>query len=255
MSYSNLHTHTAFCDGRDAPEDLVLEALRLGCPALGFSGHSHVPFDDCCMSVSGTEEYKNTVAALKKKYAGRIKLLLGVEQDYFADLPADGYDYVIGAAHYIYVDGGYYAVDESREKQLRLVNGHFGGDFYALAESYFDMVGRLYEKTRCDIVAHFDLVTKFNEGGALFDTAAPRYRRAALGALEKLLRTPAAFEINTGAIARGYRTEPYPEPFILREIVKSGARVILSSDCHRREQLLFGFGAAENALAKCRNEK
>ena len=48
---SNYHTHTAFCDGRDEPEAIVREAIRLGCPELGFSGHSHVPFDDCCLSV------------------------------------------------------------------------------------------------------------------------------------------------------------------------------------------------------------
>ena len=38
--FSNFHTHTVFCDGADSPEELVLEALRLGCPEIGFSGRS-----------------------------------------------------------------------------------------------------------------------------------------------------------------------------------------------------------------------
>ena len=38
--FSNFHTHTILCDGKDEPEALVQEALRLGCPALGFSGHA-----------------------------------------------------------------------------------------------------------------------------------------------------------------------------------------------------------------------
>ena len=41
--FSNFHTHTCLCDGKDRPEDLVQEALRLGCPALGFSGHAYAP--------------------------------------------------------------------------------------------------------------------------------------------------------------------------------------------------------------------
>ena len=42
MMFSNYHTHTAYCDGADTPEELVLEAIRLGCPEIGFSGHSHL---------------------------------------------------------------------------------------------------------------------------------------------------------------------------------------------------------------------
>ena len=56
--FSNFHTHTCLCDGKDTPEELVLRALELGCPALGFSGHSYAPYDEgYCMSVAQTEEY------------------------------------------------------------------------------------------------------------------------------------------------------------------------------------------------------
>ena len=30
MIFANYHTHTTFCDGRDPPEQLVQEAIRLG---------------------------------------------------------------------------------------------------------------------------------------------------------------------------------------------------------------------------------
>ena len=32
--FSNFHTHTILCDGKDWPEELVLEALRLGAQKL-----------------------------------------------------------------------------------------------------------------------------------------------------------------------------------------------------------------------------
>ena len=36
MIFANYHTHTTFCDGRDTPEQLVQESIRLGCPTLGW---------------------------------------------------------------------------------------------------------------------------------------------------------------------------------------------------------------------------
>ena len=240
MKLSNYHTHSRYCDGKDSLEELAEEAIRLDCPELGFSGHSHVPFDDCCMSPEGTEAYIREVRALKERCKDRIRILLGIEQDYYGDLPVDEYDYVIGSVHYIGRNGVFLFVDEGRESQERAVREYYDGDYYAFIEDYYRLVGELYEKTRCTIVGHFDLVTKFNEDGSLFDNAHPRYRRAALDALDKLCQTPVLFEINTGAIARGYRTTPYPESFLLRELERRGRGLILSSDCHDKRQLLYG---------------
>lgn len=240
--FSNYHTHTIYCDGSDTPEELVLEAIRLGCQAIGFSGHSFTEFDQSyCMSRENTEKYKEAVRELKEKYRGKIEILLGVEQDYYSDEPTDDYDFVIGSVHYVLKDGVYLTVDWTRERQEEDVKKYYGGDFYAYAEDYYKAVADLYRKTKCDIVGHFDLITKFNEGGVLFDTENERYRKAALDAVSALLKTTAAFEINTGAIVRGLRSEPYPAKFILDEIYKEGGEVIVSSDCHAKENLLFGF--------------
>ena len=57
MTYSNYHTHTTYCDGADSPEELVLEAIRLGCPEIGFSGHSYLEEDTGSMSPEGTVDY------------------------------------------------------------------------------------------------------------------------------------------------------------------------------------------------------
>lgn len=248
MPFSNFHTHTFFCDGADSPEELVLEALRLGCQSIGFSGHSYVPFDDCCMSLSGTEEYKKNILGLKEKYRGRIKIFLGIEQDIFSPADTAGYDYIIGSVHYLFKNGEYVPVDESAAGLRRAVELHWGGDWYALAEDYYAAAAKLYDITKCNIVAHFDLITKFNQGGVFFDPSHPRYRTAALAALEALLKCPVAFEINTGAMARRFRREPYPEPFLLAALKNAGAPLVLSSDCHKRENLLFGFSAASKLL-------
>ena len=79
---------------------------------------------------------------------------------------------------------------------------HYGGDFYAFAEDYYRLVGEVPERTGCQIVGHFDLITKFNEGDKLFDTGHPRYMRAALEALDRLAGRDVIFEITTGAMSR-----------------------------------------------------
>ena len=105
MTPSNYHTHTTFCHGADHPEELVLEAIRLGCPEIGFSCHAYTSFDDSyCMSRAVTKEYRECITDLKHKYADRIKVLLGIEQDFYSDDTPEGYDFVIGSVHYV---GGY----------------------------------------------------------------------------------------------------------------------------------------------------
>lgn len=238
---SNYHTHSTFCDGKDTPEEMVLEAIRLGCPEIGFSGHSHTDFDETyCMSIEGTEQYKKCIRELAEKYRDKIRILLGVEQDYFSDASINGYDYVIGSVHYIKKDGAYLTVDESADRMKKDVANHYGGDFYAYIEDYYALIGDIYNKTKCNIVGHFDLVTKFNEDDSLFDTSHPRYIAASDNALKKLLATPAIFEINTGAIARGYRKTPYPEKRLLNIILQSGKTVVRNSDCHNKSYLLYG---------------
>lgn len=241
MMPSSYHTHTVYCDGRDTPEELVLEAIRLGCPEIGFSGHSHTSFDESyCMSPEGTRKYKECVLALREKYADKIKVLLGVEQDYFSDAPTEGYDYVIGSVHYVKKDGLYLPVDESRETQQRIVEKHYAGDYLAFAEDYFKLAGEIFEKTGCDIIGHFDLIGKFNEKRDLFDPDDPRYRSAADKAIEHLIGCGAAFEINYGAVALGYKSTPYPEARLIKKLTDAGVRLIKTSDCHDRSTLLFG---------------
>ena len=98
-------------------------------------------------------------------------------------------------------------------------------------------------KTNADIIGHFDLISKFNEGGRFFDENNERYKKCAYNAIEKLVKYNVPFEINTGAILRGYRKTPYPNADFIRKIESLGGKFILSSDAHSAENLCFGFGS------------
>ena len=233
MSFSNYHTHTVFCDGNDTPEHMVKRAIELGMVELGFSAHS-----DLCRDFEG---YKRTIRDLKEKYRDKISILLGIEYDYYFDVDTSDYDYVIGGVHYLKKSGKLLSLDISREGFLPLADDYYGGDIYALCEDYFETLTGVYEKTHCDIVAHFDLVTKYNRGNVIFDPSHPRYVKAADAALSALMKKPVIFEINTGVIARGYKDEPYPQMRFIDKILAGGCDTILNSDCHNADYLTESF--------------
>lgn len=242
---ANFHTHTRFCDGEDTPAEMCARALELGFEALGFTGHSCTPFDPCGMSESVSESYRAELARLRGEYAGRMELYCGVEQDIFSGPVPDCYDYAIGSVHYVRKDGEYLCVDWSAERTRENIE-KYGGDPYACAEDYFALVGAVLDVTGADIVGHFDLIRKFDEQDALFDETHPRYMRAVSDALDRLCaggRRP-VFEVNTGAMARGCRSEPYPSARLLREIRARRCPIMISSDCHDRSKLDFGYAAA-----------
>ncbi len=249
MIAKDLHMHTAYCDGKDTPEDMVLSAVDKGLDTVGISGHSYTFFDESyCMQKEDIPRYIAELRYLRAKYFDRIHVLCGVEQDYYSDYPTDEFDYIIGSVHYIKVGDEYIPVDESVEILRAAVQKHFGGDVYALCELYFDTVADVVEKTRCDIIGHFDLISKFIEREPLFDTEHPRYVKAWKAAVDRLVTYDVPFEINTGAISRGYRTQPYPDEEMIAYIKAKGGRLILSSDAHSKENIAYKFEEYEPLL-------
>ena len=241
MMRQDFHVHTHFCHGENSPEEMVQAAIQAGMEAIGMVAHSYTDFEQSyCMRPEDVDIYRAEITALKEKYQRKIRILCGIEQDYYSSEPTDGYDYVIGSVHYVKAGDAYLSVDEKEEKFLSAVENYFGGDIYAFAECYYDTVARLGELSP-DIIGHFDLVTKFNEGDRLFDTAHPRYKAAWQKAADVLLPLHIPFEINVGAISRGYRTTPYPSADILSYIKDRGGSVILSSDSHQKDTLCYQF--------------
>ena len=249
MILSDFHVHTTYCDGKDSPEDMVLAAIRLGMKKLGFSGHSYTPFDEePCMSPEGTLRYLDEIHRLREKYSGRIEILCGTECDYYSDISTEDYDYIIGSVHYLDCGGVFSHVDHTPEMLQQAIDESFGGDPYAMAEHYYALVADVVNKTHANIIGHFDLITKLNANNRFFDEEHPRYIAAAKSALDALLKTGKPFEINTGGVSRGYRDFPYPSLRILKYIAEHGGSVILSSDSHRKETLMYDFPKYE-ALA------
>jgi len=231
---------------------MIKAAIQRGGDSLGFSEHSFVPFDpDWSMSLEDTPKYINEINRLKGKYEGRIEVFLGLEMDYFTDALPEGLDYVLGVSHHVEKNGKFITVDGSAEHIMQVCHEHFEGDYYSMAERYFATISNLVQKTKADIVGHFDLIAKRNIDSCMFDEMHPRYVDAAIDAMESVLKHCTLFEINTGAMQRLNKPEPYPSVYLLKELQKRGGEVIISSDSHSAESLFFKFDEMRELAKAC----
>ena len=117
MIKTNFHTHTCYCDGKNTPREVVLEAIERGFTVLGFSMHSFLQQDLRVVPSRDRETaYIKEVLALKKEFADKIKIFLGLEQDLYSDAPKSDLEYLIGSVHYIKRGDTYYSIDGGKEK-------------------------------------------------------------------------------------------------------------------------------------------
>lgn len=247
----NLHQHTTFCDGKNTAEEVVLAAIEKGFGGIGFSGHSYVPYNTCCMTPETTCLYRQEIARLKEVYGDRIDIFCGLEFDLSSPQRPEGYDYIIGTLHGLRLDGVDYEFDGKEDFFREMLHRHFPGDGMAFAREYYRQLATLPDAADVDIIGHFDLITKHRERAALFDTDSKQYRFAAIEAAEALAGKIPYFEVNTGAIARGYRTTPYPDPFIIKEMRRLGFGAVISADCHKVQFMDYGFREAAELLKAC----
>ena len=247
----SVHTHADLCDGRDSLEAMAAAAFDAGVRYYGVSCHSHTPLatDEGFTLPANMMEYRRQVLAVREQYRGRMEVLLGLEWDSQSDIAPEGFDYWIGSVHYQKGGNGrFYAADWGEEHFTACRDELFGGDALAVAEGYFREVCRVAEK-KPPILGHLDLITKLNGGSRFFDEDSPRYKAAALEALHAADPAATLLEINTGGVSRGYRTAPYPALFLLREWRRMGGRIILTSDAHSADTVVYGYGQSA-ALAK-----
>ncbi|MBP5342436.1 histidinol-phosphatase HisJ family protein [bacterium] len=236
MRYTSLHIHSLFCDGYDSILDIIKEAIKLNLDTIGILYHSYTSFDESyCIKKDKIDEFINLVERYKKEFQNLINIKHGVEQDYFSETDTKQHDYLIGSVHYIKKNDKYYPIDSSKEETIKLVNELYNGDYYEFSKDYFNLVSQVVSKTKCTIIGHFDLVTKYN----LFDTDNEKYRLLYKNAVDKLIPYNIPFEINTSIVDE--KGEPYPSLEIINYIKSKGGKFILSSDAHKKENLIKHF--------------
>ena len=189
-------------------------------------------------------EYLQEVFRLKETYKNQTTIYTGLELDFYSDLNWEPYDYLIASVHYIIKDGICYPVDHSLPQQLDCIKTAFGGDVLAMTSYYYDLVCENVERVKPTFIGHFDVITKFGQ----MPENDEAYISIARHALKRAIKTCPYIEVNTGAIARGLRTIPYPSRDLLKTILEENGEVLLSSDSHHRNNLIFHFDESVELL-------
>lgn len=255
MFKSNCHTHTTYCDGKNTAREMIEAAIIKGFVSLGFSGHSPMKDENSwTMSSQGVINYKEEIKALKQEYKDKIDILCGIELDSdYAHVNPDEFEYVIGSVHQFKKEGIACDVDYTAEMLQKIIDDFFDGSFIEMSRSYFGTLADFVTGTKVDVVGHIDLITKFNIDKPLFDEGDEEYRRIIYTAVDRILsaKPDILFEVNTGAMYRMGKKEPYPAEFILKYICSKGGRITLTSDSHCTEAIDFAFEKATDFIKKC----
>ena len=247
----NLHTHTTLCDGKSTPEEIVEKAIELSFDSIGFSAHSKTEYSSTWHLRSSYEEYAKRIKDLKERYDGKIEIFVGMELDYYSKdtMPNVDLDYTIGSVHMAKRNGQIVDFDINAQSVRESIDTLYGGDSLEYARSYYENVVKMSREVDYDVVGHFDLLTKFSENHPdLIDIKSKAYENLALEALHEVRKNKELFEVNTGAIGRGHKTQPYPAPFLLAEMRALDCKLILSSDCHNKDFLDVCFNEAREYI-------
>ena len=260
MIRTNYHTHNAFCDGTGLMEDYVQAAKDKGFQALGFSSHAPIALaNEWSLSEERLRAYLDEGRRLKQVHQGDIELYVGLEIDYIpgSQGPRDtrwdslGLDYRIGSVHStvgLDQDPEYRCIDGPVEGLEWVLENIHGGSVRQMCEAYYARVAELAQLGGFDILGHFDLIKKRNQDNRYFDEKSPWYSHAAMEALKAVAKSGVILEINTGAISRGLRDDPYPSPFILHAARKMEIPVTYSADAHAPAALDCSFDDVQDLL-------
>jgi len=169
-------------------------------------------------------------------YCGFVReqtdLRLGIEADFVPGgedrmanlLDARGFDYVIGAVHFLREE----AVD--MEDYSVWDRGHSAEEIW---RRYFQTLGEAARSGLFDVLAHPDLVKVWGRERPLPEGDLRRYYELAM---EGIAQSGIAVEVSTAGLRKRV-AELYPAPAFLQMCLQAGAPVALSSDAHRPEDV------------------
>ena len=227
---ANYHTHTYRClhaCGED--EEYVKVAIERGVQVLGFSDHSPInyPNDYVCphkMTMGELAGYVNSVNELRRKYAGKIEIHLGLEAEYYEETFEKslkewrdaGIEYLILGQHYV-------VLPEWERGTLPSV-AHVGDE--ALI-SYVEACTRGMRTGKFSYLAHPDILRYSGENEALYDELTRRLIACAI-------ECDMPLEINMLGLRTGRH---YPAERFWKIAKEYSPKVILGADAHSPQDL------------------
>ena len=246
MIKADYHTHSNYSiDGQASIDAMIARAIKLSLEEYAIT--DHIDFGWPKSEIIGPYGISDIVAAMeaaKAEYAGRIKVLAGVEISLRPDVAdiaqkmVDDYDFdfVIGSAHDVRgIDFGWPQFHRGRTRREA---------YYAYFENMLDVV------TTCDaydVIGHFDYVVRYgNYADKTLHYA--DYHEIIDEILKTIISKGKGIEINTAGIPYGLgRVHPHID--ILQRYLQLGGEIItVGSDAHTPGSIAQHFDNAYKLL-------
>lgn len=250
---ADLHLHTSFSGDSDAPmEEMIRKGIALGLNTMCITEHADPDFvytnpEEEGMFELNTDSYLYELIRCKEKYAGKIRLLFGVElgvQPHIRRRLAQyaksyDFDFIIASSHLCNRRDPYYP------------------DFYkgrSDEEAYREYFASILENLKAfenfDVYGHLDYVVRygsFKDNNYCYDMYKDIFDRI----LETLIEKGKGIELNTGAIGYGLRDLNPCTEMIRRYKELGGEIVTIGSDAHAPKDIARGFDRAAGILCQC----
>jgi putative hydrolase len=152
MITMDMHLHSNFSDGDNTPEDMVVEAIKIGYREIAITDHVR-------RSTDWLDDFGQEMARLKQLYSGRIRLCSGIEAkvinlegaidarpEFFSKV-----DLVLAAFHRIPVGEDKYLSQAEILKDKR-----------GALEYWFSGITKVLENHNVNIIAHPTLILRRN---------------------------------------------------------------------------------------------
>lgn len=246
---TDFHIHSSLSADSDSPmEDMIEQGIRLGLSVMCFTEHMDFGYIDEGMNFElDTQAYYKKYLEMKDRYAGRMKLLFGIElglqphlaekhRQYLASYP---FDFCIGSSHLVDGMDPYYPKFYEGRSEEACYRRYFASILENL-DSFSDV----------DSYGHIDYVVRYGPNKNAHYSY-ERYRDLIDEILKMLIEKDIALEVNTAGYKYGLGA-PNPHPDILKKYRSMGGELItIGSDAHRPEHLAYDFPTAVTLLREC----
>lgn len=252
------HNHTNFCDGKNSLEEMLEAVVKKNISVFGFSSHSPLPFENP-WSIKDIEEAEKYVDMIKLlKHSGKnenIRILKGLEADYIPGITSGfdtfrkslNLDYIIGSVHLVKTSAGIWFIDGAQSGYDDGIEKYFDNDIRKAVSAYYQQMLEMIGNEKFEILAHMDKVT-MNNAGRFFKAEDEWHLQWVEKVISEAVSRNIIIEINTRGIYTGKHPDFYPGEYMFHLLRKYQAKVIISTDAHRVEELCLAYSNAELAL-------
>ncbi|MCH5199230.1 MAG: histidinol-phosphatase [Oscillospiraceae bacterium] len=225
---ANYHTHTYRCSHASGEDrEYIQNAVTMGLKTLGFSDHSPMIFhsdyySEFRIKLKDTENYFSSISSLKEEFKDKIKILAGVEAEYYPGCFRDFLDYISAYPLDYMILGQHFIWEE--ENGIRSFKQT---DDPKTLEEYYKNVLEAAQTGKFLYIAHPDVINYTGNADA--------YNKLTKEFLREIKKYDIPLEINRLGF---YEKRQYPREAFWELCGEEGIKAVIGLDAHSPQVIL-----------------